>query len=318
MALRRFVYLFSRNDHKLAEFQRAFDKYGIDVLRVEPAAGATHPAAAEVRDLLDGKPLHDNREEYGLAEEDRVRVLAVLKETSKLLEFGTDREAKHRHLARVLHTSQLVAIRSPTKAERKDAALLASAGTEKDVDAVSAMLGLDHAKQILEDGVVEMQYEHTTEGYLDLKAGGDGEKEGAGFGWDNIFVPRFVHKPFSQLATEGYKYSSRDQVLSQYLRDHVYYKSRVDWRFAPQKQERTIDFATDCGAYFQGNPYFNSQHAVNRGIQNSWKHTVNSGVFFRSAKNRREKTYWWPNLAGLPLTPKRDPVHEVTFLAHGA
>jgi len=38
---------------------------------------------------------------------------------------------------------------------------------------------------------------------------------------------------------------------------------------------------------------------------------------FRSASNRREKNYWFPGLnAGIPLVPKRDPVHEATFMAH--
>lgn len=32
---------------------------------------------------------------------------------------------------------------------------------------------------------------------------------------------------------------------------------------------------------------------------------------------QREKNYWWPGLnAGLPLTAKRDAVHEATFMAH--
>jgi hypothetical protein len=41
-----------------------------------------------------------------------------------------------------------------------------------------------------------------------------------------------------------------------------------------------------------------------------YKAVVNAGVFFRSAKNRREKTYWLPGLnAGLPFTPKKDEIH---------
>ncbi|PCC71831.1 hypothetical protein SAMN02745121_03183 [Nannocystis exedens] len=41
------------------------------------------------------------------------------------------------------------------------------------------------------------------------------------------------------------------------------------------------------------------------------------GVFFRAAQNRRERIYWWPGLnAGIPYTPKRDGLHEATFMMH--
>ncbi|MFY0536127.1 hypothetical protein [Nannocystis pusilla] len=44
---------------------------------------------------------------------------------------------------------------------------------------------------------------------------------------------------------------------------------------------------------------------------------IDQGVFFRAAQNRRERVYWWPGLnAGIPYTPKRDGLHEATFMMH--
>lgn len=44
---------------------------------------------------------------------------------------------------------------------------------------------------------------------------------------------------------------------------------------------------------------------------------TDAGLFFRSAINRREKNYWLPGLnGGIPLSPKKDPIHEIIFAAH--
>jgi hypothetical protein len=44
---------------------------------------------------------------------------------------------------------------------------------------------------------------------------------------------------------------------------------------------------------------------------------LNFGVFFRAAKNRRQNNYWNPGLnGGIPLTKKKDEIHELTFMAH--
>lgn len=137
------------------------------------------------------------------------------------------------------------------------------------------------------------------------------------FGWDEVFLPRFTHTSFAALARQGFKVSARDMVLSEFVKDRIYYKRRVDWKHAPQQQSRSVDFERLPSQWFAANAHLNSPQARGMGIRNSWVAMSNSGVFWRSAKNRREKTYWLPGLnAGIPLTPKRDEIHELTFLAH--
>lgn len=38
------------------------------------------------------------------------------------------------------------------------------------------------------------------------------------FGFDDVFVPRFVHRTYHQLRQDGFKFSSRDMALGDYVR----------------------------------------------------------------------------------------------------
>ena len=49
-------------------------------------------------------------------------------------------------------------------------------------------------------------------------------------------------------------------------------------------------------AFFESNEYLMTPEARAYGLVNVATNVVNQGVFFRSAKNRREKTYWLPGL----------------------
>ena len=76
----------------------------------------------------------------------------------------------------------------------------------------------------------------------------------------------------------------------------MYYKTRVNLRYAPQEIKRTIDFGNPVRDFLEASPYLNTDMAKQYGIGNVCTHVANQGVFFRSAVNRRQKTYWLPGL----------------------
>ena len=43
---------------------------------------------------------------------------------------------------------------------------------------------------------------------------------------------------------------------------------------------------------------------------------IKGGIFFRLKTNSRNGNYWNPGFAGIPFTPKKDPVHEISYLVH--
>lgn len=137
------------------------------------------------------------------------------------------------------------------------------------------------------------------------------------FGWDDIFVVKALQMSYQKLLQRGAKISSRDMVYSQYLREHLYYRKHIDLTETPLEQGQTIDFNIDVAAFVDRNPYLSNSAARTCGLTQLFKYVAEQGVFFRSPVNRREKNYWLPGLnAGIPLVPKSDPVHQITFMAH--
>ena len=69
------------------------------------------------------------------------------------------------------------------------------------------------------DKFVTVTYSHSTTGYLDIskRGGSDGDARPV-FGFDDVFTPRYVHRTYHELLDKGFKFSSRDMVIGQYLR----------------------------------------------------------------------------------------------------
>lgn len=78
-------------------------------------------------------------------------------------------------------------------------------------------------------------------------------------------------------------------------RSHPHLCSRSVW-FVTQEVKRSVDFRASVRAFFESNEYLMTPEARAYGLVNVATNVVNQGVFFRSAKNRREKTYWLPGL----------------------
>lgn len=157
-------------------------------------------------------------------------------------------------------------------------------------------------------------YSHSIEGYIDIAKQ---SKEEDVFGWDDVFVNKHLQKSYHELKSVGLKTSARDLVISDLLKEFVYYKNRIDLNHQPQKQFKSIDFSNLVSDFVQKNEYLTNPKMVKYHLDELLANVVNSGLFFKSAKNRREKNYWLPGLnAGIPLVPKKDPIHEISFMFH--
>ena len=171
-------------------------------------------------------------------------------------------------------------------------------------------------------GLQSKVYEHRTNGRIDLTrrdnhANTHGEDQSI-FGWDDIFVlPQCNNMSYDDLHRFAVKHSSRDMVISAFLKDNIYYKQLLDVEFNKQSPERVVDFGLSVSDFVARNTYYNNPLAVAYGYRNLQNHVLNFGVFFRAARNRRQNNYWNPGLnGGIPLTKKDDEIHELTFMAH--
>ncbi len=168
----------------------------------------------------------------------------------------------------------------------------------------------------LKDGIPSLSsYSHRTAGILLL----DNKKDvrSSVFGWDDQFLIARCQKTYHEMRERGLKVSSRDMNVAQLLKDEFYYRKRVDFTFEAMNQDETVDFGTPLSNFLSTNPYLSNPVSKEIGLYSAFQSVADNGAFFRSAINRREKNYWLPGLnAGIPLTPKKDYIHQTTFTAH--
>eukprot|EP00466_Bigelowiella_natans_P019999 jgi/Bigna1/86105/estExt_fgenesh1_pg.C_80092 len=369
----RFVYLITKSPRfKVAELQKTFSRYGINVLPWEKNTDNIPPDQVsdddeELKSLLMGEMI--DRTTLGIKDNDKVSIVAVVRESTCLKDPNTAKEVKpNMHLQSVNHVSDLRAIRMLKKSKK----------------------------------LLKYDYSFTTEGYIDLKRRGNQSKEAKDqteevFGWDQKFKLKGTHYSYQDLVSSGLKVSSRDMNVSRLVRDILYYKKRTALKFTDIRQDKSIDFGVSDVVHYiffrilthrrigcccpktvmiiltpyklflifpmkvrqftEGNKYLNNPVAIQYRIPNMYwllcpefvstkdtntcytsRYTAmcNNGAFFRSAINRREKTsvtpsfvvlwslsifsvgrYWLPGLnAGVPYTPKKDAIHEITFMTH--
>lgn len=134
------------------------------------------------------------------------------------------------------------------------------------------------------------------------------------FDWDDIFVVDKLGKTILEVRKiTGSKVSARDLALAQCVEQYFKYSQRRDLFHRPLRLSHslTFDYATITRTIMKPFQY-------NRAFCKFGLSVLNSGVFLRSAKDRREALYWCPGLnAGIPLVSKKhDPAHENTFAVH--
>ena len=129
------------------------------------------------------------------------------------------------------------------------------------------------------------------------------------FDWDAAFTPA-SGATLEALSQLGLKNSAREQCLSAFAKASLHHKERKQLRWTPADP---TDWATDARLLLE--------HPLYQSLEPQLRHAlhavVEGGVFFRSAKSRRDGNYWFPGLnGGLPYVPKSDAVHEGTYLFH--
>ena len=129
------------------------------------------------------------------------------------------------------------------------------------------------------------------------------------FDWDTAFTPA-AGATLEQLSALGLKNSAREQCLSAFARAYLHHEERKTLRWTPIDP---TDWAMDARLLLE-HPLYQS---LEPRLKSALHSVVEGGVFFRSAKSRRDGNYWFPGLnGGLPYVPKSDAVHEATYLFH--
>jgi hypothetical protein len=161
--------------------------------------------------------------------------------------------------------------------------------------------------------VRKTEYIASVRGFIDLDLKKDGDDV---FGWDDVFVVTSTNADFHSLKLLGLKNSARQIAISRFIVDSLTYESRLDLNFNRQAMAETVEFDGLAARFVTGNRLVQSGIGGSF-LKNMVDKVIDSGVFFRSSSNRREKNYWLPGLnAGIPLTAKKDEVHEATFFFH--
>jgi hypothetical protein len=127
------------------------------------------------------------------------------------------------------------------------------------------------------------------------------------YDWDVSFVPVGSSLTLHELKSRGLKVSARQLSVGAWLRHWLHYENPVVWAHMPPTDRLDV--------WLAGQPMMQTpETAPTRAIVQS---VHESGAWLKASKDRRAKHYWWPGLnAGIPMTPKKDHVHELTFLVH--
>jgi len=165
-----------------------------------------------------------------------------------------------------------------------------------------------------DEGVQKKIYERQIVGWIDHTASAEDDEV---FDWDAVFVVAATGVTYDHMRRRGLKNSVRDLVTADFLITHVYFDQRVDLNWSPRHQAQTVDFDSSVAEFIDSNALVDRSAMAPYGLSALLDHVLADGVFFRSAENRRQRNYWAPGLnGGIPLTPKSDPVHEITFMMH--
>ncbi len=171
-----------------------------------------------------------------------------------------------------------------------------------------------------DDRICEQLYTQEITGWLDhtrYQSALNGADVDEVFDWDSLFVVASTGLTYDQMRRRGFKNSVRDLVSSDFLVANLYFDERVDLRWSPRHPERAVDFGLSVGKFLGEHPHIDRDALGPVGVTALLDNVVADGVFFRAAENRRQRNYWAPGLnGGIPLTPKRDAIHEITFMVH--
>lgn len=127
------------------------------------------------------------------------------------------------------------------------------------------------------------------------------------YNWDTRFVPCGSHLTLHDLKLKGLKVSARQVAMGAWLSHWLHYSESTTWKHMQATESLTTWLS-------QQDILNQPSTAPTRAII---ERVARAGAWFKRSENRRTKHYWWPGMnAGIPMTPKKDYVHELTFLVH--
>lgn len=162
--------------------------------------------------------------------------------------------------------------------------------------------------------VGDLVYTSDVEGFIDLtKKETDNEDI---YDWDDIMVEVNTMRTYYEMGLDTNKFSARTQSISKFINQLIKFDKKINLNFNPIEQHEVLSFDGEIYDLIDNNKYF-SCHENNSMLKEVITHVKNQGLFTRSALNKTQRNYWYPSLnAGLPLVPKKDEIHEVTFMFH--
>jgi len=162
------------------------------------------------------------------------------------------------------------------------------------------------------DGAVTRDlYEGRAAGYLDLRAGS------ADGWWDDCFrMDETGATPAEWRRRTGAKVSAREVTAAAGIAGHLSGSLR-DFRFFGIVPGRPVSFERLVLDDLETHPLFGRREVEAAGIAGLFRAVANMGVHYRAPADKRGSVLWQPGLhGGIPTTPKADPMHEATYLAH--
>lgn len=177
-----------------------------------------------------------------------------------------------------------------------------------------------------ETGVQEEIIEVSVQGRIRLP---DVPSETA-FAWDDVFVPDAHERFYHDTSRLSGKISARQIALDRLVAAHVPFRSNrafkygrrnvdgvVDLNHWPISPAAAIQFDTLPIDTLLINPVISASGVLDTDVGRMLISALGDGAHYRAARNRREWIYWAPGInAGIPLTPKEDPVAELIYLCH--
>ena len=136
------------------------------------------------------------------------------------------------------------------------------------------------------------------------------------YNWDDVFVCIKSLQSYYEMRNTAGKFSARTKVIAKFLNDYTFFDKKVDLKFNPFNQENVVEFNDKIYDLIDNNQYIKC-YKNNPLLNGLMKNILNNGLFTRSSMNKKQRNYWYPALnAGLPLVPKKDELHEITFMFH--
>ena len=165
--------------------------------------------------------------------------------------------------------------------------------------------------------ISKSSFKSSVDGFIDLnrRKKTDGSISNV-YNWDDIFVELETMKTYQEMKNKTNKFSSRTKVISEYIDSIITFEQKIDLNFNPMNQDNVLSFSNEIYELIDKNEYL-SKHKNNPFLSGLILNIKSEGLFTRSSINKNQRNYWYPSLnAGLPLVPKKDEIHEVTFMFH--